>query len=153
MTASRALVLALLFASAAVAAPVPKALKAATDVNLDGKWEVVELWSGMSDVAKLNPWVWEIKGESLTVFIQEKGTLKLYDPNMKTTLTRPADGGADAIDYLRDDGKSPMTFKGTAVIENEQLILCFDGPGKPRRVERAPFQSGWYYKFKRVQEK
>jgi len=53
----------LLVATGVSAAPVPKAIKA-KPADLDGTWEVVELWSGMSDVAKLNPWVWEIKGSN-----------------------------------------------------------------------------------------
>jgi len=142
----------LLVATGVSAAPVPKAIKA-KPADLDGTWEVVELWSGMSDVAKLNPWVWEIRGEQLTIYNRENGALKLNDQRTKTTLVRPEKAGADAIDYTRDDGTTPMVFLGTVVVEGDRLILCFDSPGKARPTERKPFQSGWYYVFKRVSEK
>lgn len=134
------------------AAPVPKSIKPKAS-GLDGRWEIVELWSGMAEVSKLNPWVWDITGESLTILIKEGGTLKEHDPSTKTTLIRPEKGGADDIDYIRDEGGVPKLFPGTVVVNGDELVICFNGPNNPRPAERKPFQSGWYYKFKRIADK
>lgn len=143
----------LAFAAAGIAAPVPKSVRGVPN-KLDGTWEIVELWSGMNDVTSLNPWVWEIRGEQLTIFVRQKdGTLKLHDPNMTTTLVRPKNGEPTDVDYVRDDGKSPMLFKGNVVVDGERLVLSFDSPGKPRPTERKPSRAGWHYVFERKPEK
>jgi hypothetical protein len=146
----RSLVVLVVLAVPLAAAPVPKAIKPKA-AALDGKWEIVELWSGLSDVAKLNPWVWDIRGETVTIYVSEGGTLKLHDPRTKTALVRPSNSGAEDIDYVRDDG-TPQLFPGTVVVSETELIICFDSPGKARPSERKPFQSGWYYRFKRMSE-
>jgi hypothetical protein len=147
----RSLVVLLLAALPLVAAPVPKSIKPKA-ANLDGRWEIVELWSGMADVTTLNPWVWEIQGETLTIHVNEGGTLKVHDPKTKTTLVRPVTGGADDIDYVRDEG-TPRLFPGIIVVTESELVICFDSPGNPRPTERKPFPSGWYYRFKRIADK
>jgi uncharacterized protein (TIGR03067 family) len=148
----RPLVVLMALAVPLAAAPVPKAIKPRA-AALDGKWEIVELWSGLSDVAKLNPWVWDIRGESLTIYRRDGDKLEPNDPITKTTLVRPADGGPDALDYIRDDRGNAMTFPGIVTVTEGELVICFDSPGKSRPTEQKPFQSGWYYKFKRVTEK
>ncbi len=141
----RSLVVLVLVAVPLAAAPVPKVAKPKA-ASLDGKWEIVELWSGLSDVAKLNPWVWEIQGETVTIYVNHTDKLTLHDPRTVTTLVQPQNGGSEDIDYVRDDG-TPQLFPGTVVVSDTELIICFDSPGKARPTERKPFQSGWYYRF------
>lgn len=150
---TRATIMMLLTGSAAVAAPVPKAIKAKA-ASLDGRWEIVELKSGTLDVTHLNPWVWEIGGERLTVYNrQEDGSLKPNDPRTGTTLVRPAAGGSEDVDYVRDDGKMPMVFKGLVSVNETELVICFSDPNQPRPSERKAGERVSYYRFKRMPEK
>lgn len=149
MTA-RPFALTLLVAASAVAAPVPKEIKAKA-ASLDGKWEIVELKCGTLDVTNLNPWVWEISGEKLTIYNrQESGELKLNDPTTTTTLVRPASGGAEDVDYVRDDGKQPRVFKGLVSVDEKELVICFSDPNQPRPTERKVVDRVSYYRFKRI---
>ena len=143
----------LLSAPLLLAAPVPKEIRAKA-APLDGTWEIVELRSGLADVTNLNPWVWVIDGEKLTIFNREKdGTLQLNDPRMTTTLVRPTGGGPEDVDYVRDDGKNPLLFKGLVAVDGNELVICFSDPNNPRPAERKSGQTVSYYRFKRIKDK
>lgn len=145
-------VVVLLLGVAAQAAPVPKEIKA-KPASLDGKWEIVELKSGTLDVTHLNPWVWDISGEKLTIYNRENDALRPNDLRTTTTLVRPSGGGVEDVDYIRDDGKAPMTFKGLVSVTETEMILCFSDPNQPRPAERKSGQRVSYYRFKRVSDK
>lgn len=136
---------------AAAAAPVPKSVKV-KDAPLDGRWEIVEMRFGGQDITALNPWVWDIDGEKLTISNRQKdGTLMPNDPTTATTLVRPEKGEAGELDYLRAGAGSNLLFKGRAKVDGDELVVGFADPDKPRPTE-VTTSTTYYHRFKRVKK-
>jgi uncharacterized protein (TIGR03067 family) len=145
----RPLFVLLMVSTAAVAAPVPKKVREKAP-SLDGRWEIVEMRFLGQDITALNPWVWDIDGEKLTISNREKdGTLKLNDPTTATTLVRPENGEPGEVDYLRAGAGSNMLFKGRAKVDGDELVIGFTDPDKPRPAE-VTTSTTYYHRFKRV---
>lgn len=139
----------LLFASLAVAAPVPKAVKAKA-LSLDGRWECVELNANDSDATKANPWVWDIDGTQLTIHRRINGQLRPNERNMSTTLVWPDPAKPEEVDYHRDGNGTKTVFKGRFVIDGDQLTVCYATDGGDRPSELKADKRYHFVRFKRV---
>ena len=139
--------------AASLAAPVPKSLKAKA-ASLDGRWEIVELVAVGQDLTQLNPWVWEISGESLFQYVRQRdGTLKLTDPGYTRTLVRPADGGEGAIDYTTTGRTTVACHRAMAAVEGDELVVCYANHhtlARPEGLKAGP--DVHYCRFKRVKD-
>ena len=136
-------------ASVGVAAPVPKAAK---KPSADGRWEIVELYVGKQDVTKLNPWVWEIKGDELTIHRRRDGTLQLDDPNTTTTLV-PTDKPGE-IDYKRVSATNTVLLKSLLRVTDDELLLCVsEQNGGARPTELKVNDGVMFLRFKRATDK
>jgi uncharacterized protein (TIGR03067 family) len=142
----------LLLASAAVAAPVPKAVKAKAP-PLDGRWECVELNANNSDATKSNPWVWDIDGEKLTIHRRINGELRPNEQNMATSLTWPDPAKPEEVDYIRTGRNSKQVFKGRFVVDGDKLTICYATDGGDRPTEMKIDQRYHYVRFTRAVEK
>lgn len=149
MTAPRIALLALLLTSAALAAPVPKGLKAKAP-SLDGRWEVVQVTIHEKDFTRLNRRLWVIEGERLTIYDREDGRLVLASPETTTTLVRPAVGGVEDVDYILDEGQTRRVFKGIAAVLEGELNICYGDEGNPRPGQMKPGAGLTCLKLKRV---
>jgi uncharacterized protein (TIGR03067 family) len=148
----RVLLVLLGLTAAAVAAPVPKAVKAKAPA-LDGRWECVELNANDWDATKSNPWVWDIDGEKLTIHVRTNGQLRPNERNMTTTLTRPDPSKPEEVDYHRDGNGTKSVFKGRFVIDGDKLTVCYDTTGGDRPTELKVDKRYHYVRFTRVVEK
>lgn len=138
----------IVLASAAVAAPVPKSVKAKSP-DFTGTWEIVELRSGLQDVTALNPKVWVIEGNVITSYHRNKldGKLNPWEPNMTLTLERPEGGGVDDIDYVRVGPNDNMRLKGVVRVTDDELTICYCfGGDRPTEVKASEKVSVERYK-------
>jgi hypothetical protein len=145
---------ALLVCVAAVAAPVPKAVKAKPP-NLDGKWDTAERVTLGNDVSKTQAMVWEVSGTVLTMFDrQQDGTLSAAtQPNATVTLAPPDGGAADELDFLFVEGDRRELFKGRAEWDGDELRISFGQAGADRPSEVKATASVYHYRLKRVKDK
>lgn len=147
---SRVAVVTLLAAAVVAAAPVPKALKPKVPL-LDGRWEAVVLRSSGSDFTKSTPWVWDIKGETVTRHMKNgDGTLRL---DGTATLTRPDPDRPADMDYTLPGGNGGSLFRAVVEVVGDELVINFAELNQPRPHDMTELKSGYYYKFKRVEEK
>lgn len=143
----------LLFASLAVAAPVPKAAKAKL-LNLDGKWETAERVVLGDDVSKTQGMVWEVSGKALTLYDRRDQTLSpATQPTATVTLAPPEGGAADEIDFLFVEGDRRELFKGRTRWDGDDLLVSFARPDADRPAEVKATASVYHYRFKRVTDK
>ncbi|MFY7952861.1 MAG: TIGR03067 domain-containing protein [Armatimonadaceae bacterium] len=142
---------ALLFTSLAVAAPVPKAVKAKAP-SLDGRWECVELNANDSDATKANPWVWDIEGEKLTIHRRINGELRPNEMNMTTTLAWPDPAKPEEVDYHRNGNGTKSVFKGRFVIDGDKLTVCYATDGGDRPSELKADKRYHFVRFKRISD-
>ena len=140
-----------LLAGVAVAAPVPKALKAKAP-NLDGTWELVQQNNNDREVPKLSPWRWEIAGEEMfRHWGNGDGTFRREKQNC--WLVRPADGGADEVDYVTGHDRTGQAYKCRVTVTGDEMVVCWlDGSGS-RPTESKPGPKVNYYRFKRASDK
>lgn len=140
----------LLLATTAVAAPVPKAVKAKVR-SVDGTWEAVLLHSSGADFTKSTPWVWEISGETVTRHLrQPDGTLRL---DGTATLTRPDPTRPDEMDYTLPNGDSGSLFRAVVEVNGDELTINFAELNQTRPPDMTELKSGYLYRFKRVTDK
>ncbi len=139
-------------AAVAIAAPVPKAVKAKAP-SLDGRWECVELNANDADVTKGNPWVWDIDGEKLTIHRRDNGQLRPNEANMTTRLVCTDPAKPEEIDYIRDGNNGKSVFKGRFVIDGDKLTVCYDTNGGDRPTELKAGIRVHYVRFTRAVEK
>jgi hypothetical protein len=153
MTAHRTAVFCLLLAAcSAVAAPVPKALKAKRP-NLDGRWEIELMTYYGHDITSNNPWVWDIDGETLTISVrQSDATLKPLDGGVTTTLVPPVKGEADELDFHRKGVGVNCEFRGRVKVENDELVYVHADANESAPTEFTT-NARFYYRFKRLPEK
>jgi uncharacterized protein (TIGR03067 family) len=142
---------ALLLAGSAVAAPVPKALKPKAP-PLEGRWEAVVLRSSGNDFTKSTPWVWEISGETVTRHVKNgDGTLRL---DGTATLTRPDPDRPADMDYTLPSGNGPGSlFRAVVEVSGDELVINFAELNQARPPDMTELRSGYYYKFKRIEDK
>lgn len=146
----RALAALALTASAALAAPVPKSVKAKGPA-VDGRWEAVLLKSSGNDFTKSRPWVWVIEGEAVTRYHpQADGTLQLDGP---ATLARPEDARPDEFDYHLPSGGQSVLFRARVEVKGDELVINFAEVNDPRPADMTELTRGYFYRFKRVKEK
>lgn len=132
----RPLLALLLVPALAVAAPVPKALKAKGS-PLDGWWRklVPEREDGPLEETDL---IWEIRGEEM--FIWHDGEAEGRPSTYR--LVPPADGGAGQIDFVPNPGGGiTHTSLGLFALDGDMLTICVAAPrptgvgaGNGRRV-------------------
>jgi uncharacterized protein (TIGR03067 family) len=143
---------ALLLASVAVAAPVPKALKKAP--TLEGKWVTTERHVSGTDMTA-SPWVWEVKGTSLHTFAQQRdGTLTPDFADDRITLSAPDPAKPSEVDYLYVSGGQRILWKGLMTWDGEEFVICFGEREKDRPTEVKNDRSVYsYYRFTRLPDK
>ncbi len=136
----------LLTAGAALAAPVPKAIKKAP--VLDGRWEAITLRASGNDFTRADPWVWDIDGDTVTRHAKQKdGSLLLDGP---ATLTRPDAKQPDEVDYLLPSGNQHTLFRARIEVSGNELVINFANVNDPRPLDMTELKSGYFYRFKRV---
>jgi hypothetical protein len=141
--------LVLLTASAALAAPVPKALKAKT-FALDGVWVTAERVKNGQVIT--DPWVWQINGETLTpCYLNPDRTLQpTYPRTAVMTFTRPDPDKPDEFDYQFKDAGSSYHYRGRVEWDGDEWVFCFGEAGAARPAEVKAGKDVNYYRFKRL---
>lgn len=141
----------LLSASVALAAPVPKAVKAKP--TLEGTWEAVSMTAGGRDIIQGNTTVWVIRGDTLVRNSRQgDGTLVPSNPNtpieFKANPERPGE-----IDYNdRSGGGGGSLFRALFEVTADEFTIGFAdlNAERPKELkEGLPY----FYKFKRVEDK
>lgn len=150
----RSAALAVLVASFAVAAPVPKDLK--KSVSLDGTWEVVEYHSNGNKVNSTLTIKWVIDGQNLTI---ERTNPKLggaiaRPAGISYSLVKPEGGAANALDYTINyvNGVNPSrSMPGVFEADGDSLKFCWTNATNGERPTKCePAQGTIMYVFKRV---
>jgi len=150
--------LAAAFASAALAAPVPKDLKKKT-ASLDGTWEVTEWFSSGNKVTTSVTIRWVIDGQNLTIErTNPKGGGALARATTVTyTLVKPDGGASNALDYTYNytNGLNPSrTMPGVFEVDGDTLKFCWTSTTNGERpAECKPAQGTTMYVFKKVDAK
>jgi len=136
----------------AVAAPVPKAVKAKAPA-FDGVWELVQQNNNDREVGKLNPWRWEINGDEL-VRHWGNGDGSFRREKQNCWFVKPEGGGADEMDYVTGfDKNSSSTYKTRVVTDGNEMTVCWGDGSRTRPAELKPGPGVNYYRFKRVSDK
>lgn len=136
-----------LTASLAVAAPVPKSIKA--KATLDGRWEAVLMHGHQQDIIQGNQTIWDFSGEKVTRSVkQPDGTVQ---PVLTLTVTTPDPSKPDEIDY--GSGQNEALFRARITLTADELIIRFADHNAPRPADMTEGTDGYYYCFKRVKDK
>jgi hypothetical protein len=139
-----------MLATAAVAAPVPKAK--VKEFNLDGKWETVERVNKGNAIK--DPWVWQISGEELTpANKQPDGTLRGTFSGATTTFVRPDSTKPDEFEYRYTSGQTNLVYRGRVLWDGEEWVFCFSDAGGERPSEVKAGKDVYYLRFKRMSDK
>jgi uncharacterized protein (TIGR03067 family) len=147
----RIALVAIFLSGVAVAAPVPKAVKAKAPA-FDGVWELVQQNNNNSEVPKISPWKWEIAGEELyRHWGNGDGTFRRETQNC--WLVRPKDGGPDDVDYVTGHDRQSATYTARAVVEGDEMTVCWTDGNRGRPADLKPGPGVNYYRFKRVSDK
>lgn len=137
----------------AVAAPVPKSIKAKP--NLDGRWVTTERTIGRRDMTDV-PWVWEINGEELRNFVlaDDNRLIPTQPDDTKITLSAPDPSRPNELDYTYASGRGKGVLRGRMAWDGDEFVICFEAEGKerPAEVKRDPTLDS-YYRFKRMADK
>jgi uncharacterized protein (TIGR03067 family) len=144
---TRAALLALALTTAAVAAPVPKPLKA-KPVSLNGEWEMVsEERDGTADVPRSSRYKsWRVSDGEL-VLMAEPGPQR--DPVYRAKLTsEPGEGGRPwTFEYVGENG---YHRRGVCELDGDTLKVSFAKDPKARPEKLTSEAGGYLYTFKRV---
>jgi hypothetical protein len=147
----RAFVGLVLATSVAVAAPVPKVLKAKAP-ELDGWWTTAERVNQGKDVTE--PWVWQISGERLTTYSPSRGdVLRRTHEGATTTFVRPDPAKPDELDYRYSDGRLELVYRGRVKWDGDEWVFCFAEAGADRPAEVKAGKDVYYLRFKRTTER
>lgn len=145
----RPLVVTLLLAFPAVAAPVPKALKA--KATMDGVWEWVEFNGndGKMQYAIKKPTYWRIEGDRISV--SKPSLEEVRAAELKNTI-RVRD---EQQPHLRtyDTGIVGTTYSAVMELDGDTLRWCFAIDSKQTVTECKPAGGVYYYVFQRVKDK
>jgi hypothetical protein len=140
------LALVLLVASAAVAAPVPKSLKAKPPV-LEGRWQPVVMNSGGRSILSANEDLWDVRGGTISrLQKQPDGTFR---PTSTVTITIPDPTRPDEMDY--ESGGKNSVFRALIQVTADELTIRFGDLNAPRPADMTEGKDGYLYK--RVTEK
>jgi uncharacterized protein (TIGR03067 family) len=145
------------FASAAVAAPVPKSIKKPAP-TLDGTWEVVEYHSNGRKVNSAVTTRWVIDGQTLTIERVNKGGGAMIKAaaTIAYSLVKPEGGADNALDYTitYNNGVTPPRINpGVTEVDGDTLKFCYSLAGGERPKDCTPAQGNMVYVFKRVDTK
>lgn len=143
--------LALLVVGGAIAAPVPKALKAKRP-KIDGSWRLVELNLSGTDYTNLNPQEWQIEDGNVTMIRTAGGNTKPVTDCGPFRLT-PATGGGEAMDWVSDENRPPTTSPSLARVTGDEFVLVIGHPEHPRPTEFKSDQWTTLYRFERITAK
>jgi uncharacterized protein (TIGR03067 family) len=146
------LVIALAFPAIAVAAPVPKGLKAKT---LDGTWEVVEQHSRGNKLKPSYTIRWTIDGDKLTIERIARAGMNVAQPvnPPNYSLVKPDAGKPDEVNYTitYGDGGRVRSYPGRLELDGDTLRLCYEPRADgDRPAECKPTDTNIYYEFRRV---
>lgn len=135
--------------SSAVAAPVPKALKAKP--TLDGTWEATSMTCNGQNTLPGNTTVWVIKGDTLVRHRrQEDGTLNSVDASSPISLVADRDRPGE-IDYTSSAGKAGTLFRARYEVTKDEFVISFGDVDGERPAELKEGVGTYFYKFKRVE--
>jgi uncharacterized protein (TIGR03067 family) len=149
MTTPRLVLLALV-AAPVVAAPVPKVASAS---DLDGRWEVTEWRLDNLDATTTNRRRWEVKGETLTVYVPGEGGEWVKDESAVTKLVRPDAKKPEVFDYHREWRGKASVFPGRYALDGDTLTVCYANGGGDRPSDLTGGKGITLVRFKRVKEK
>ncbi len=139
-----------LLAGVAVAAPVPKSLK--KSLTLEGRWEAVTMKKGGADVSRSNPTVWDIRGDTVTrSFREPDGTLRADATT--ATISWPDTTRRDEIDYTLNNGAMKSLFRARVKLTADEVVIRFAELDAPCPADLSEGQEGWYYVYRRVNDK
>ena len=135
-----ALLIAVLFAPIAVAAPVPKTLK--KESSPDGTWKLTEFWSNgqQGSAAGMTP-VWVLEGEVFYVGPKVESSywqLTIPDP-AKPNVRRFASGR-----------NNTSTYPAMVAVDGDTLKFCYGFDSTTEIAECAPARNVHYYVFTRL---
>jgi hypothetical protein len=138
----RTLLLLLVAAPLALAAPVPKELKRTDEDAIVGTWQVVR-YSVYNENRVLPATLWRFDGEGKGQFWNS-----MSRHEMAYTLLPPASAESpNGFDYSWDHFK----MKGLYRLDGDTLTIALNNDGgKVRAAELAPGKNTWYWEFKRV---
>jgi uncharacterized protein (TIGR03067 family) len=144
----------LLLASAAVAAPVPKGMKAKPP-TMDGKWELVEQNHQNRDEPTFSKWMWVIDGEALSFCRPDgQGVYQPSETNLQATIVPISGGKAGEMDYTLAGNGQPTLYRTLVELDGDELRVCFENTNNAKRpTEVKPDSRILYFRFKRVTEK
>jgi len=136
-----ALLIAVLFAPLALAAPVPKTL-AKKSASPDGTWKLTEFWSNgqQGSATGMTP-VWVLEGEAFYVGQKNEGNywqLTIPDP-AKPDVRRFANGRSNT-----------NTYPAMVSVEGDTLKFCYGFDATTDIAECAPARNVHYYVFTRL---
>lgn len=138
----------LVFVLPAVAAPVPKALKAKP--TMDGVWEWVEFSgnNGTIRYAILKPSYWRIEGDRISTAKRTVEDVKL-DPLLGSLQIR--DEKRPNLRTFQNSGGG--SFPAVVELDGDTLRWCFASDGTTPITECKPQPGVYFYVFERVKEK
>ena len=139
----RSIVVLLLAAPLALAAPVPKELKRTDEGAIVGTWQVVRYSAYNEERMVPQPTLWCFDGEGKGRF---SNTQSWQD--MAYSLS-PAENAKSpkGFDYAWDNFK----MKGVYRLDGDTLKIALNNDGgKVRAAELAPGKNTWYWEFERV---
>lgn len=146
----RVLVLAVIAATAAVAAPVPKAKP--KEPSLDGKWITTERSHNRGEIR--SQWVWVIDGEKFTAHTAKDGGVGNPNfPDATTTLTRPDPSKADEYDYTYRSNATTLVYRGRIKWDGEEWLFAFGTANGDRPAEVKAGDNVYFHRFKRIADK
>jgi hypothetical protein len=138
-------------ASAAAAAPVPKAVKGKA-FDLDGRWVTAERVNKGNEIKEA--WAWEIGGETLTIRNPAgDGTFRKTYQGTTTTFSRPDPTKPDEFDYRYSPGQGELVYRGRVQWDGDEWVFCFGEAGADRPTEVKAGKDVYYLRFKRMSDK
>lgn len=149
---SRPLLLVLAFASTALAAPVPKAVKA-KGKTLEGTWEATSMTMNGRDILPGNSSVWVIRGDTLVRNTRgPDGTLVPTNPDkpieFKANPERPGE-----LDYTDRNGGQANLWRALFEVNGDEFTISFGDLNRDRPAELKEGVGVYFYKFRRIEEK
>lgn len=132
------------------AAPVPKAKP--KPPSLDGWWITSERVHFGQNIKA--PWIWELKGEKLTIYTGATGDdLRPTYQNATTTVSAPDPDKPNEIDYKFVDGTTVLVYRGRMEWDGEEWLFCFGEAGAERPAELKAGKGVYFHRFKRMEKK
>jgi uncharacterized protein (TIGR03067 family) len=139
-------------ASAALAAPVPKAVKA-RGKTLEGTWEATSMTMNGRDIIQGNTSVWVIRGDTLVRNSRgPDGSLVPSNPNLPIEFKADPDRPGE-LDYTDRNGGQANLWRALYEVNGDEFTISFGDLNADRPAELKEGVGVYFYKFKRVEEK